>query len=98
MLPAWVVFLVATALAMLAYSRFPTQFPGTNSTKPIFLFLCVFVLVQITMHYFRRTVRRLSAAHQLMCPSCGRALGFSYSTLQKTGKCRFCGEPFPGAV
>jgi hypothetical protein len=98
MLPVLVAFLAVGGFAAVAYSHFRDRLPGADSTKAIFLFLCVLVLVQFPMSYFRSAVRRLSAAHGLICPSCGAALGFHYATLKRTGKCSICGEPFPGAV
>jgi hypothetical protein len=98
MLPVLAMSIVVAGLVALAYSHFGARLPGADRTKAIVGFLCVIALVQIPMSYFRRAVRRLSAAHGLVCPSCGAALGFRYATLKRTGKCSTCGNPFPGAV
>jgi hypothetical protein len=54
-------------------------------------FVIVFGLAQIPLAIFRRNVRRLSAKHGLICPSCSAPLGFGYATLKRTGNCRACG-------
>jgi hypothetical protein len=54
--------------------------------------IIAFLLIQVPLFYFRRSVRRLSTKHGLICPSCGAHLGFGYATLRRTGACRVCGS------
>jgi hypothetical protein len=97
-LPILTIFLVLAGLGAFVYSHFQDRLPSTGATKTILVFVVAIALSQIPMSYFRRAVRRLSAAHGLVCASCGAALGFHYSTLKKTGKCTVCDSQFPGAV
>jgi hypothetical protein len=89
-LPPVVIFGIAIIGLLLAFISVEGQ-PPYPMPIAVAALVVVFLLFQIPLFYLRRSVRRLSTKHGLICPSCGAFLGFSYATLKKTGACRACG-------
>ena len=99
LLPVLAIYCVTVVGFFLLYVKFSNQLPSSYKTwTALALFVFVFLLAQVPMMYFRRNVRRLSTERGLICPSCSTALGFSYATLKRTGKCRACGAQVVGAT
>jgi len=99
MLPVVAIYVAVMGGLFLLYVEFVDRIPPPYKTGfGLALILAVFLLAQVVMIYFRRNVRRLSAERALTCPSCSAALGFSYATLKRTGKCRACGAQVVGAA
>jgi hypothetical protein len=98
-LPVLLIYCAVAAGLFLSYLKLSNQIPAPYKTwVTLALWVVVFLLIQVVMVYFRRNVRRLSTERGLICPSCGAALGFSYATLKRTGKCRACGAQVVGAI
>lgn len=92
LLPVVAIYVAVMGGLFLLYVEFAAQLaPPYKTWAGLALLLAVILAAQVVMVYFRRSVRRLSAARGLICPSCGAALGFGYATLKRTGTCRACG-------
>jgi hypothetical protein len=89
MLVPMLVFFAMVATLVFFFETYGSRWPSTY--RAWVAIVAAFVLSQLMMFLLRRNITTLSRTHGLVCPSCGAAMGFRYSTLRRTGKCGACG-------
>jgi hypothetical protein len=94
MLVPLAVFMASVFGLLLLYETLGARW--ASAYKTAVAIAVMLLLVQIPRTAFLRNVTRLSKSHGLICPSCGIALGLSYATLKRTGKCGQCGTQVVG--
>jgi hypothetical protein len=98
-LPSVGIFVAIVGTMMLLFAtlldRVPQQF---RSALGIASTIVVIIIAQIPLGSIRRNAGKISAANNLICPTCNAPLGDSYVTLKRTGKCRHCGGQVIDAV
>jgi quinol-cytochrome oxidoreductase complex cytochrome b subunit len=98
-LPSIGIFVAIVGTMMLFFATFLDRVPHQyRSALGIALTFVVILVAQIPLGSIRRNASKISAANNLICPTCNAPLGDSYVTLKRTGRCRHCGGQVIDAV